>query len=215
MDRSVADRIRGCLFGQAIGDALGLGTEFMSREDIRRHYPDGFTDYRQMIGDRHRAKWTPGEWTDDTDMMLCITDAMLEDRGVNPMTVARNFHRWYKGTPLGIGRNTRQVLQQKDYLDAPFDAALRVWEASGKTNAANGGLMRTAPIGLMDDHVIQNAEAICRLTHADPRCVGSCVIQSVTVNRLVWTGTAPTDDEIKALGKRYDERIGAYLELAN
>lgn len=31
---SQEERIKGCVFGQAIGDALGLGTEFMSeRED--------------------------------------------------------------------------------------------------------------------------------------------------------------------------------------
>jgi ADP-ribosylglycohydrolase len=33
------DKIKGVLFGQAIGDALGLGTEVMMLEDISKHYP--------------------------------------------------------------------------------------------------------------------------------------------------------------------------------
>ena len=33
------DKIKGMLFGQAIGDALGLGTEVMMLEDISKHYP--------------------------------------------------------------------------------------------------------------------------------------------------------------------------------
>ena len=33
------DKVKGVLFGQAIGDALGLGTEVMMLEDISKHYP--------------------------------------------------------------------------------------------------------------------------------------------------------------------------------
>lgn len=34
MKHEIIDRFRGCLYGQAIGDALGLGTECMTDEDI-------------------------------------------------------------------------------------------------------------------------------------------------------------------------------------
>ena len=59
----IKDRIAGCLWGQAIGDALGLGTEFMSSDEVKQNYPDGLSKYRQIGADS-------GRWTDDTDMML-------------------------------------------------------------------------------------------------------------------------------------------------
>ena len=65
----IKDRIAGCLWGQAIGDALGLGAEFMSREEVEKNYPDSLTEYYQF-GEEF------GYWTDDTDMMLCIAESI-------------------------------------------------------------------------------------------------------------------------------------------
>lgn len=52
----VKNRIKGVLFGQAIGDALGLGTEFMTKQEVDRFYPNGLTDYDQIIQDYHRKR---------------------------------------------------------------------------------------------------------------------------------------------------------------
>ena len=94
MKHEIIDRFRGCIYGQAIGDALGLGTEFMTDEDIAWKYPDGLQHYNQIFQDRHRKRWKIGDWTDDTDMLLCITDAVIEDKGVNFLNIAKHFKVW-------------------------------------------------------------------------------------------------------------------------
>ena len=49
----VSNRIKGVFFGQAIGDALGLATEFMSKEEVNEHYPDGVPTYQEIVQDKH------------------------------------------------------------------------------------------------------------------------------------------------------------------
>ena len=43
------DKYKGCLYGQAIGDALGLGTEGMTDEDMAWKYPNGIRHYSQIF----------------------------------------------------------------------------------------------------------------------------------------------------------------------
>lgn len=89
------DRIAGAIFGNCIGDAVGLATEFMNRKqaaaaygvDIRdikvfsgfkRHLHMQYTDF---VKDRHRARFPTGDWTDDSDQMLCIMESLLHHGG--------------------------------------------------------------------------------------------------------------------------------------
>ena len=125
MKHEIIDRFRGCLYGQAIGDALGLGTEFMTDEDISWKYPNGLQHYNQIYQDRHRKRWEIGDWTDDTDMMLCIADAVNEDKGVNFLNIAKHFKVWAEGMPMGIGSHTYKVLTIGDY--AKNRLMFRIW----------------------------------------------------------------------------------------
>ncbi len=75
------DKVKGTIYGQAIGDALGLGTEFMSDEEMASKYPNGITHYNDIFQDWHRKRWKIGDWTDDTDMMLCIARAIIKEKG--------------------------------------------------------------------------------------------------------------------------------------
>ena len=212
------DRFYGTLYGQAIGDALGLGTEFMTRQEVGKYYPTGLKQYDQIIQDAHRSRWEKGDWTDDTDMMLCIANALADNEGkVDLIKIAKNFKAWFNGTPMGIGRHTYNVLCMRDYTNDPIKAAEIIWTLYKKRSAANGGLMRTSVVGLLplnQQDLIKSAEDICKLTHPDLRCVGSAVIASVVINNLVYHDKEMQYEEIVGFGRMYDERIEEFISSA-
>lgn len=212
-DKSIENKMLGCLYGQAIGDALGLGSEFMNKAEVIKNYPDGLSRYDQILQDGHRRRWRKGAWTDDTDMMLCIM-AGYENGRFNAHGIAQNFKDWFNGEPMGIGGHTYKVLCMTDYADQPEMSSKIWWELSRKQSAANGALMRTSVIGLAPDNIEAQAEMICKLTHYDPRCVGSCVIASSIIHNLVWNNRQLTHNAIKAIGQQYDERIAEWVDLS-
>ena len=214
INESVKDKVKGVIYGQAIGDALGLGTEGMTDEDMAWKYPNGISHYSDIFQDRHRKRWKIGDWTDDTDMMLCIANAVIKDKGVNLTSIARNFKEWADGEPMGIGETTYKVLSFGDYVEKPFDASKMLWEMSHQQSAANGGVMRTSIVGLFPKAVEECAVNICRLTHYDPRCVGSCAIVSLLIHSLVYEEEKLSYHKIVDIAQRYDSRIREYIDLS-
>ena len=208
------DKIKGVMYGQAIGDALGLGTEFMDDKEMAQKYPNGLKHYSDIYQDAHRSRWKVGEWTDDTDMMLCIANALIEDKEVDLSHIARNFKQWAEGEPMGIGQHTYKVLMIGDYVDKPQDVSKLVWEMSRGKSAANGGLMRTSIVGALPKEVEKAAANICRLTHYDPRCVGSCVIVSELIHSLIYDSQPISYQQMVEIADRYDERIKRFISLS-
>lgn len=123
----------------------------------------------------------------------------------------------YRGCPWAWDRVHEQNggnLCLSDYEEYPEKAAETVWDMYGRKNAANGGVMRTSVVGLWNENVAEDAERICRLTHAGPRCIGSRVIISALINSLVWHGKELAYGELLQIGDKYDSRIKPYLETA-
>src|SRR5215471_19356826 len=75
-DITLTKRASGCLFGLALGDALGAATEFISVNEILRRFPP--QGPLEPPGD-------PARVTDDTQMTLAVGEALLE--GPRPYTV--------------------------------------------------------------------------------------------------------------------------------
>ena len=101
---------------------MGLSTEFMSRQEVVLFYPNGIEDYSQIVQDDHRRRWQRGDWTDDTDMMLCILDSFVACQKVDILDIARRFKEWMMNGGMGIGRHTYNVMALGDYTSNPQKA---------------------------------------------------------------------------------------------
>lgn len=211
---AVKDKMLGCLYGQAIGDALGLGTEFMNKAEIDRFYPNSLRKYEDIIQDSHRKRWVKGDWTDDTDMMLCLLKA-FDENGFDYMKAADNFKEWFNDCPMGIGRHVIKVLMVKEYTLQPFEVSKIMWNLTRCNSAANGGLMRTSVMGLWYPYNEEWVDSACLLTHYDPRCRISCHIASKLINTLVWDNTELCLDDIISMCNTKELQDYVYLAFSS
>lgn len=211
------DKIKGVIFGNAVGDAIGLGAEFMSKATVQYHYPHGLTDYQQIVQDKHRSRWQPGEWTDDTHQMLCILDSLVANKRVDIKDIGLTIIDWAHNDGRGTGRTIYTVIGSPIFMNNPHKAAEEYWLKSKKYAAANGALMRTSVLGVWEydqpNNIKINAEKVCKITHYDPRCVGSCVMLCLIISRLLQ-GQVVNDNFLEEMlqeGDQYDARIREYL----
>lgn len=201
----INDKMLGCLYGQAIGNALGIITEFRTKTELQIKQVGLITNY----------PLDKGVWQDDdTCQMLCILDELKENGQIIPQSLAQRFDNWLETDGRGCGNLVYQVIRHRDFLTNPFQASYDRWNLSNKEAAPNGGIMRTSVIGLLRDNIEKNAVAACKVTHYDPRCIGSCVIASHIIHSLIWEQQEPDLAEIKSIGGKYDNRIVEWIELA-
>jgi ADP-ribosylglycohydrolase len=142
-----ADRAYAALYGLAIGDALGMPTQFMSHEQVVARFGslDGF---REAPADHPIAAGLPaGSITDDTELALLLADALLDGRGrVDGDDLARRLLAWAERA-----RERGSI----DLLSPSSSAAVAALVAGGpldevsRFGSTNGAAMRIAPVGLI------------------------------------------------------------------
>lgn len=209
---TLRDRFRGVLLGVAVGDALGAPLEFQPASS-----PQALV--REMIGGGWQ-QLAPGEWTDDTQMTLCVVESLLVKRVFDPDDIARRFVAWLQSHPKDIGLHTRRVLQ--DIADGMHweAASLDAYHADPE-NAPNGSLMRCAPLSLFfyrhPEYIAELSPVLSRITHAHPDCEWSCVFANVLLTCLLQgMGAAEAVDfayeALTDAGDELKERIGRAME---
>jgi ADP-ribosylglycohydrolase len=136
--------------------------------------------------------WSPGEWTDDTSMAICILQAWEKHGEFGSEesldTLVELWVEWAKTAP-DVGIQTGKVLRN---LAEPTAAAARIaaedlHRQTGKT-AGNGSLMRTAPIALIDaepDELARIARAVSSLTHFDEDAGDACVLWTLAIRSAI------------------------------
>ncbi|MFB5675158.1 ADP-ribosylglycohydrolase family protein [Paenibacillus terreus] len=205
MDIKLMDRIKGGLYGLAVGDALGGTTEFMSTREIEAKY--GYLT--EIIGG---GVWSlkPGEVTDDTMMTLCVAEGILENPDDPVEAIGRYFVEWYQSRPKDIGNIIRHVFEkyEGDWIEAAFIAHMDLGQSGG-----NGSLMRCLPAALAykDTVAMERVTVIqSRMTHYDPRCSEACIMYNRMAHRLLQGESLRAAILAEVAGSEYEGIIEAH-----
>ena len=171
------DRIVGALLGMACGDALGAGYEFT--------YPSPDAPISMQGGGGFN--WEPGEWTDDTQMAICIAGEAATGH-LDPAAVGERFLSWIQSDPTDVGIMTRAVLSAAS-TGKDLPEAARDYCRTHPRCAGNGSLMRTAPVALTRlgdrEAIAATAREISDLTHADPLAGDACVLWCLAIDHAI------------------------------
>jgi ADP-ribosyl-[dinitrogen reductase] hydrolase len=136
------DRLRGMLWGVALGDALGGPYEFKyGRIPYTECLQPGLSDYV----------------TDDTEMTMALAQCLVENNGkYNADKAVLAYIHWVGSAPLDVGNNTKTLFRHPLTIDTAH--ALRkyravyhelVKEPLDRQSQSNGHLMRASPLGIL------------------------------------------------------------------
>ena len=176
-------KIQGCLFGGAIGDALGMPYAGLTRESISK-----FTDLEQFRSSQSiRSLFLPlgaiadsdegdlleaGQWTDDTQLTLALAESLLEEGGIFiPEAWGHKLVRWLNDEPRGPGLSSLHAAIQLRSGGVFWD------ESADPYGQGCGAATRVAPIAILFEKAPElrrsNAITQAMVTHGLPEAVAA------------------------------------------
>lgn len=177
------DLMCSCIYGLAVGDALGVPYEFRERGT--------FECTGMMDGGTHGQ--FAGTWSDDTSMALCICSSVKRLAYIDVADIAGRFRRWLEhgdftcdGRAFDVGVTCKRAISTG---------------VPGKSydECGNGSLMRTAPLALLDPIEPYDIREVSAITHAHPVTEWSCVALCDMLRTICNSGTPAKVD----LRRRY------------
>lgn len=160
------EQVAGFLVGGAVGDALGLPYEGLSRQRQAR--------LRRGRPLKHRLLFGRGMISDDTEHAAMTAQAWLASQGSADTfgrSLAWRLRWWLLGVPAATGFATlRSIL--KLWLGFSY-------RNSGVHSAGNGPAMRSGILGLLiddPDEMRQWVSVCTKMTHTDPRALQGALV---------------------------------------
>jgi ADP-ribosylglycohydrolase len=187
------DKAAGCLFGSAIGDAMGMPASFMSPEQVKRNY-GRITDFLKPASEQvahgylHRA-----EITDDTQETIILAQTLIEAKGFDEQIFIDKMRRWAVEQDMlsstVIGPSTRRfleaIIKDGDYLEI------------GKSGVTNGAAMRVAPVGIFyhgdPEKACREAMNQARVSHGSVCGLASAAAVAAAVSLAVEGHSTPEE----------------------
>jgi len=165
-------RTHDILVSLAAGDMLGAPMEFKTPAQVKALYGEVTGPVAKSLG-----VFGAGEFTDDTQLALCLLAAYPADEGILARAGAA-MQDWLARGPRDVGNLTREALRTD---------GVRAWRDSRHRSCGNGAVMRAAAsnaAGRTGAALLEEAVLLGGLTHADPRSLLACAVLCAGIDAL-------------------------------
>jgi ADP-ribosylglycohydrolase len=202
--KQLTGRFIGSIVGFAVGDALGMPTQFLTRDQIRRYYGKPVTGFLRAHPGHASDSLSQGSYTDDTQMMLATAECLIECRGMDAARQAEALLSWY------VNGEPHRTPMRANIRACKHLSAGRPWTRSGVFSGGCGAAVRMPPIGLFfyrcPEAMFRAAVDACMMTHTDPRAKAASVAVAYLIARLVQANakTSPGEQVLETADKVAD-----------
>ena len=172
------DLFRGSIVGAAVGDALGMPTEYISKQELERSYGGRVTDFQKPTNHHPCSHLDAGQYTDDTQQVILLAESLRDSKGFDIHDFGKRMGEWAHKCRNEPGYN-------RFAGGTSISASMRLYDGedpykTGVSRATCGSAMRIAPIGLFyhDDMELleKNAKDASAITHNHPAAIDSAVL---------------------------------------
>ncbi|MEX3019910.1 ADP-ribosylglycohydrolase family protein [Kluyvera sp. STS39-E] len=180
-------RILGALYGQALGDAMGMPSELWPRTRVQAHF--GWID-RFLPGPAENnaaCYFQRAEFTDDTSMALCLADAIIERKGaIDPDLIGRNILAWAEG----FDAFNKNVLGPTSKIALNAIREGKPVSELQNNGVTNGAAMRVSPLGCLLpptdlDAFIDDVALASSPTHKSDLAVAGAVVIAWAISKAI------------------------------
>lgn len=182
-----AERILGALYGQMLGDAMGMPSELWPRSRVKAHF--GWID-RFLPGPAENnaaCYFGRAEFTDDTSMALSLADAIIESDGqIDPDAIGRHILLWaeeFDAFNKNVLGPTSKIALNAIRSGKPVSEL----ENNGVTN---GAAMRASPLGCLLpvtrlEHFVEQVALASSPTHKSDLAIAGAVVIAWAISRAI------------------------------
>lgn len=158
------DRFRASVLGFAIGDAMGFPLRGLPAPALMRQQPTG-----DDFAARPRGGFPRGQFSDDTQMMMAVADAVVREKRVDGRTAAQHLAwLWQEGTvlqpPPSATQAANALIAGTPWMSA--GAPIGVTDPS----CLSRGVVLALASETMPTRLAHEAQVLTVMTHKDPLC---------------------------------------------
>lgn len=205
-----AERFEAAMVGSAIGDALGWATEYLregGREPEFGLPVTGFVKWGKRVGGRFAGYWDdvlPGEYSDDTQLMLAVARSISEAGRFEPERFAYLEYPLWLQYARGAGRAVKVAAKSLMKRNADWQ---RNFYVEGKTDyreaGANGAAMRSLPLALVllgdEARLVVDCFLDAIISHGHPRAILGAILFCLAVKQRLTEPERGAADAVETL----------------